>query len=337
MLFNSYAFVFLFLPITFVGFFLIARFSHFMAALWLAAASLFFYGWWDPRYVVLLVASIGLNYVMGYVIGKARSADGPTPRAKLLLILALAANLGILGYYKYTDFFINTVNDLSGAGWALHHVILPLGISFFTFTQIAFLVDVYRGIAREYNAVHYVLFASYFPHLIAGPVLHHKQMMPQFHRPETYRINVANFNDGMTIFVIGLFKKVLIADQFALYANPVFTAVEGGATLSMTEAWVGALAYTFQLYFDFSAYSDMAIGLSRMFNVDLPINFNSPYKSRSIIDFWRRWHITLSTFLRDYLYFGLGGNRHGAVRRYVNLLTTMVLGGLWHGANWTFV
>ena len=337
MLFNSYEFIFFFLPVTFVGFFVIARYHHRLAAFWLVAASFFFYGWWNPRYVVLLLASIGFNYAMGYAIGHARRGDASTPRAKLFLVLAVGGDLLLLGYYKYTDFFISTTNALAGTDWALTHIVLPLGISFFTFTQIAFLVDVYRGIAREYNPIHYMLFASYFPHLIAGPVLHHKQMMPQFYKPGTYRLNVANINVGLTIFTIGLFKKVILADQFALYANPVFYAAASGNKVTLIEAWIGALAYTFQLYFDFSAYSDMAIGLSKLFNVDLPVNFNSPYKALNIIDFWRRWHMTLSAFLRDYLYFPLGGNRHGTTRRYVNLMVTMVLGGLWHGANWTFV
>ncbi|WP_404712362.1 MBOAT family O-acyltransferase [Sphingomonas sp. MMS24-J13] len=336
MLFNSYEFVFLFLPAAFAGFFLIARFHHRLAATWLAVASLIFYGWWDPRYLVLLLGSITFNYLMGLAIGFARHDGQTTARAGILTTIAVVADLAILGYYKYTDFFIRTVDAVTGLDWAMWHVVLPLGISFFTFTQIAFLIDVYRGIAREYNAVHYFLFASYFPHLIAGPVLHHKQMMPQFDRAATYRPQAANLSDGMTLFTIGLFKKVLIADQFALYANPVFNAVEAGGHPMLTEAWVGALAYTFQLYFDFSAYSDMAIGLSKLFNVDLPINFNSPYKARDIIDFWRRWHMTLSAFLRDYLYIPLGGNRRGPARRYVNLMATMILGGLWHGANWTF-
>lgn len=337
MLFNSYAFILLFLPIVLAGFYLLARFGHRLAAGWLVLASVFFYGWWDARYVVLLLASIALNYIGGLLIGRTRRTDGSPGPARSILLLAIGANLLLLAYYKYTDFFIGTVNDLSGANWTLHYIVLPLGISFFSFTQIAFLVDTYRGLVREYDPIHYVLFVSYFPHLIAGPVLHHKQMMPQFHRPETYRFHAGNFNIGMTIFVIGLFKKVLLADQFAQYADPVFGAVAAGSQVNVTEAWLGALAYTFQLYFDFSAYSDMAIGLSKMFNVDLPANFNSPYKSLNIIDFWRRWHITLSTFLRDYLYFPLGGNRLGTTRRYVNLVATMVLGGLWHGANWTFV
>ena len=212
-----------------------------------------------------------------------------------------------------------------------------MGISFFTFTQIAFLADVYSGRVREYNFVHYSLFVTYFPHLIAGPVLHHAEMMPQFQHAETYRFNYGNAAVGITIFTIGLFKKVMIADPVGTYAGPVFDMASSGATLTALEAWGGALAYTFQLYFDFSGYSDMAIGLSRLFGVTLPLNFYSPYKAVNIIEFWRRWHMTLSRFLRDYLYLPLGGNRRGTARRYINLMITMVLGGLWHGAGWTFI
>ena len=195
----------------------------------------------------------------------------------------------------------------------------------------------YRGIAREVNFIHYLLFVTYFPHLIAGPVLHHKQMMPQFANPATYRINAEHVAVGLTIFVLGLSKKVLIADNLAEYATPIFNAARDGQVLMLFEAWVGALAYTLQLYFDFSGYSDMAIGLSLMFNIRLPMNFDSPYQATSIIDFWRRWHMTLSAFLRDYLYYPLGGNRKGHARRYINLMATMLLGGLWHGAGWTFI
>lgn len=337
MLFNSYEFIFLYLPVVFFGFFWIAHHSHRLAALWLAAASLFFYGWWNPQFVLLLLASIAVNYALGYAIGHVRIKADTQRAATRLLIFAVSANLLLLGYFKYTNFFISSVNQLAGAHWGLADIVLPLGISFFTFTQIAFLVDVHRGIAREYNFIHYLLFVTYFPHLIAGPVLHHKQMMPQFGNAATYRVNLENINVGLTIFIIGLAKKVLLADQFALYANPVFDAVAGGGEPKLLEAWIGALAYTLQLYFDFSGYSDMAIGLSRMFNVKLPLNFDSPYKAANIIEFWRRWHMTLSTFLRDYLYIPLGGSRHGGLRRYANLLTTMLLGGLWHGAGWTFV
>jgi D-alanyl-lipoteichoic acid acyltransferase DltB (MBOAT superfamily) len=258
-------------------------------------------------------------------------------QAKQSLAAAIIVNLLLLAYFKYTNFFIDSFNHLFGGHVRTLDIILPLGISFFTFTQIAFLVDVYRGIAREVNFIHYLLFVTWFPHLIAGPVLHHKQMMPQFGHASTYRINLEHVAVGLTIFVLGLAKKVLIADNLADYATPIFTAASEGHTLMLFEAWVGALAYSLQLYFDFSGYSDMAIGLSLMFNVRLPLNFDSPYKATNIIDFWRRWHMTLSAFLRDYLYFPLGGNRKGPVRRYVNLMATMLLGGLWHGAGWTYV
>jgi D-alanyl-lipoteichoic acid acyltransferase DltB (MBOAT superfamily) len=337
MLFNSYGFIFFYLPVAFFGFFWIARNSHRMAALWLAVASLFFYGWWNPKFVLLLLGSISFNYAMGYAVGHARTSREKVVVAKRLLVVALAVNLALLGYFKYTNFFITTANQLADTGWSLTGIILPLGISFFTFTQIAFLVDTYRGIAHEYSFIHYLLFVSWFPHLIAGPVLHHKQMMPQFALPTTYRPNTESISIGLTLFSLGLFKKVVLADQFALYANPIFSTAEQGGHLMLFEAWLGALTYTLQLYFDFSGYSDMAIGLSRLFNIKLPLNFDSPYKAANIIDFWRRWHMTLSAFLRDYLYIALGGNRKGPVRRYINLLATMLLGGLWHGAGWNFV
>lgn len=272
---------------------------------------------------------------MGYQIGNVRGQS--LLKSRWILTAAIISNLALLGYFKYTNFFIDTINQLSESGWSITEIILPLGISFFTFTQISFLVDVYKGIAKEYDFVHYLLFVTYFPHLIAGPVLHHKQMMPQFEESKTYRLNIHNINIGLTIFSIGLFKKVVLADQFAQYADPVFNMVATGEEPQLIEAWIGALAYTLQLYFDFSAYSDMAVGLSKIFNVNLPINFYSPYKSTNIIEFWRRWHMTLSAFLKDYVYIPLGGNRYGISRRYMNLLATMLVGGLWHGANWTFV
>jgi alginate O-acetyltransferase complex protein AlgI len=335
MLFNTYIFIFGYLPITLAGFFLLARNSHRVAAWWLASASLFFYGCWNPIFVIVVMASITVNYAFGYAIGHAKSTS--IHQAKTLLIVVIMVNLGVLGYFKYANFFISNVGQLTGIELAVRNIILPLGISFFTFTQIAFLVDVYRGITRENNFMHYVLFVTYFPHLIAGPVLHHKQMMPQFGHAETYHFNLENINVGLTIFIIGLSKKVLLADHFALYANPVFDVVEQGGEPKLVEAWIGALAYTLQLYFDFSGYSDMAIGLSRMFNVKLPLNFNSPYKAPNIIEFWRRWHMTLSAFLREYLYVPMGGSRKGLPRRYINLIITMLLGGLWHGAGWSFV
>lgn len=336
MLFNSYAFLFLFLPVTFLGFFQIGRYSRPVAALWLFAASLFFYGWWNPAYVGLLLASIFFNYAVGMALSR-EHAHGHVKRKKWILGLGITANLGLLGHYKYANFFVESTNTALNLGWHIDPIILPLGISFFTFTQIAFLVDAYRGEVKESNFIHYGLFVSYFPHLIAGPVLHHKEMMPQFALPATYRVNWENLSVGLSIFSIGLFKKVVLADGIAPFASPVFAAAANGGTLTFLDAWGGALSYTFQLYFDFSGYSDMAIGLSRLFGVKLPLNFDSPYKAVNIIEFWRRWHMTLSRFLRDYLYFALGGNRKGPARRYLNLMATMLLGGLWHGAGWTFV
>lgn len=336
MLFNSHAFLFLFLPLTLLGFFALGRISIKLAAGWLAAASLFFYGWWSPAYVALLLASILGNFFAGSAIARAYLA-GDAARSRLLLRLAIIANLLLLAYYKYANFFVGNFNAFSGAGLNIGEIILPLGISFFTFTQIAFLADAHQGKAREYNLVHYGLFVTYFPHLIAGPILHHGEMMPQFAQPAIYRPQHDLIAAGLTLFVLGLAKKVLIADGVATYVAPVFDAPGAGVTLTMLEAWCGALAYTFQLYFDFSGYSDMAVGLSLMFGVRLPVNFQSPYKAVNIIDFWRRWHMTLSRFLRDYLYVPLGGNRKSRTRRYINLLVTMLLGGLWHGAGWTFV
>lgn len=336
MLFNSYFFIFCFLPVIFFGFYIMGKHSHELASLWVAAASLFFYGWWNVRFVGLLLGSVAFNYAAGYLIGH-RGAHQSWWRSITLLSVAIAANLVLLAYFKYANFFSENLNYLAGFALPIGEVFLPLGISFFTFTQIAFLVDTYQGKVKEYNFVHYTMFVTYFPHLIAGPVLHHGEMMPQFGKRNVCHFNWDNVTVGLTIFVLGLAKKVLIADSAADFSSPVFDSVKAGGQPALIEAWIGALAYTLQLYFDFSAYSDMAIGLSLMFNVRLPMNFNSPYKATSIIEFWRRWHMTLSRFLRDYLYIPLGGNRNGRVRRHFNLMTTMLLGGLWHGAGWTFI
>lgn len=340
MLFNSYGFIFFFLPVVLLGFFQLSRFHHAYAAAWLAASSLVFYGYWNPAYVGLLLGSIISNYAFGLWIAKS-AVQHASSRKRHVLIFSISANLLLLGYYKYTNFFLSSLNSLSDAHLTVGDIILPLGISFFTFTQIAFLVDTYQGRVKEYNFIHYVLFVTYFPHLIAGPVLHHKDMMPQFAHHSTYRINWENVATGILLFTLGLCKKVLWADSLAPYVNAIFdgtqTGMASGTLPTIYEAWSGALAYTLQIYFDFSGYTDMALGIALMFNIRLPINFDSPYKSTSIIEFWRRWHITLSVFLRDYLYIPLGGNRHGKFRRYLNLLTTMLLGGLWHGAGWTFV
>jgi len=336
MLFNSLEFIFLFLPVTFALFYVFARTNHALAAGWLAAASLFFYGWWNPIYVGLLLGSILFNYVLGMQIAKSRAA-GNLARAKLMLFVSVAGDLALLGYYKYANFFLENVGELTGKSFPHADIILPLGISFFTFTQIAFLVDTWQGKVQEYRFVHYCLFVTYFPHLIAGPILHHAEMMPQFGRRQSYVFDYRNMSAGLTIFLMGLFKKTFLADHMSTYVGPVFSAPGDGVTLTLLDAWFGALGYTLQLYFDFSGYSDMAIGLSKMIGVRLPLNFHSPYKAINIIEFWRRWHMTLSRFLRDYLYVPLGGNRRGKARRYANLMVTMLLGGLWHGAAWTFV
>jgi len=283
----------------------------------------------------LLLASIALNYGGGLIVDHARRNQS---YLRFKTGVMVVANLMLLGYFKYANFFVDTVNQLGGH-LDVMSIVLPMGISFFTFTQIAYIVDVSKGNRGEQNFVRYLLFVTWFPHLVAGPVLHHKQMMPQFRSMAqgTMRLNSEMISVGLSMFAMGLFKKVVLADNIAIFANPVFDAAANGKSPMMAEAWVALLAYSLQLYFDFSGYSDMAIGLSRIFGVRLPLNFDSPYKATSIVDFWRRWHMTLSSFLRDYLYIPLGGNRNGEARRYVNLFLTMLLGGLWHGASWNFV
>ena len=336
MLFTSGEFLFVFLPVTLLVFFAAARFAgRAAAAAWLAVASLIFYGYWRIEHTLLLVLSIAFNYTFGEWILRARREDRLSS-ARTLLTVAVAVNLATLAYFKYADFFLRTADDLTGANIPMLGIVLPLGISFFTFTQIAYLVDVHAGKVVERNPIHYALFVTYFPHLIAGPVLHHAEMMPQFRSAEIYRPQLRNFTIGLAFLLLGLAKKVLVADTVAPVANMVFGA-GADVPLSTTAAWLGVSAYTLQIYFDFSGYSDMAVGLSLLIGVRLPYNFNSPYKAWNISEFWRRWHMTLSRFLRDYLYVPLGGNRHGRARRYVNLMLTMLLGGLWHGASWTFV
>ncbi|HEY9296830.1 MAG TPA: MBOAT family protein [Phormidium sp.] len=301
------------------------------ATTWLVIASLGFYAYWNIAYVPLLLISISFNYW----IGKSFEETQPgTQKAKSLLLLGICLNLGLLGYYKYANFFINSLGQLLNTNWQIPAIILPLGISFYTFTQIAYLVDAYHSKVKPSNFLSYTLFITFFPIIISGPILTNKEIIPQFHKLRTYIFSHKNMARGLTIFILGLGKKVLIADNIAPWVAPVF---DHATQASFFEAWAGALSYTLQLYFDFSGYSDMAVGLGLMFNIKLPINFNSPYKSTSISDFWRRWHITLSNFLRDYLYIPLGGSRQGEIRRYTNLIVTMLLGGLWHGAGWTFI
>lgn len=333
MLFNSFQFIFIFLPITLYIFYLLRKYiNNDLSIIFLVVASLIFYAYWKYQYVYLLIISIILNYTCGNLINKSRYK-------KVYLIAGLIFNLGLLGYFKYTNFLLEIFNSVDNQNYHRLDIVLPLAISFFTFQQISFLVDSYKGITRESRFIHYCLFVTFFPQLIAGPIVHHKEMLPQFDKLGKYNKNdcTKNITIGLSIFVLGLFKKVLIADGVALYATPVFNAAEHGHVLTFLDAWIGVLAYTFQIYFDFSGYSDMALGLARMFGIILPLNFYSPYKARNIIEFWRRWHMTLSRFLRDYIYIPLGGNRHGVSRRYINIMLTMLLGGIWHGAGWTFI
>lgn len=333
MLFNSYEFIFAFLPIAFgVYFFLLGKRLVLGAKVFLVAASLFFYSWWNVAYLPIILGSVLFNYVVGSRLSKGESRR--TGYKKSLLVFGIAANLVLLGYFKYADFFIINFNAVSGSQVGLLHLTLPLAISFVTFQQIAFLVDSYKGYAKENDFINYALFVTFFPQLIAGPIVHHKEMMPQFASRNNWVKSYRNIAVGLFIFSVGLFKKVVIADTFSIWANAGF---DGGQSLNMLEAWTTSLSYTFQLYFDFSGYTDMAIGLALLFNIRLPINFNSPYKALNIQDFWRRWHITLSRFLRDYIYIPLGGNRRGGFRTYANLMTTFLIGGLWHGAGWTFI
>ena len=331
MLFNSYAFIFAFLPITFIIYFYLNSKKLTTASVaFLVFASLFFYSWWNILYLPLILASMLFNFVMGNYLSKPLKSFNK----KAFLWFGIGSNVGLLGYFKYTDFLLDNFNGFFGSSIPLPHIVLPLGISFFTFTQIAYLVDCYKDKVKEYDFIRYALFVTYFPHLLAGPILHHSEMMPQFANIRNKTKNYRNIAMGLFLFSIGLFKKVVIADTFAVWVNAGF---DTATTLSFFEAWATSLSYTFQLYFDFSGYTDMAIGVSLMFNIKLPINFNSPYKALDIQDFWRKWHMTLSRFLRDYIYIPLGGNRQGEFRTYINLFTTFLLGGLWHGAGWTFI
>ena len=337
MLFNSYEFIFAFLPITFYIYFYLNSKRYTQASKgFLVFASLFFYSWWNILYLPLILSSMLFNYIIGNILNgnQQKINDKKQLNKKTVLSIGIVSNIALLGYFKYVDFFIENVNFLTSNNVPTLELALPLAISFFTFQQIAYLVDSYRKETVEYDFLNYALFVSFFPQLIAGPIVHHKEMMPQFASRWNKIKNYKNIATGLFIFSIGLFKKVVIADTFAVWATHGFDVAE---ELTFLEAWVTSLSYTFQLYFDFSGYTDMAIGAALLFNIKLPINFNSPYKAQDIQDFWRRWHITLSRFLRDYIYIPLGGNRKGSFRTYNNLLVTFIIGGLWHGAGWTFV
>ena len=329
MLFNSYPFLLAFLPLALAGFVLFGRLGPGAGCLWLTAASLIFYVGNGLAFTALLLASATVNYAIGTALGKRAQAATPT---RWLLRAGVAGNLLLLGWFKYL-FFLAGLFDLASPAL---HVALPIGISFFTFTQIAYLIDAASGKAEPTGPVAYLLFVTWFPHLVAGPLLHHISTIPQFRDPRTFRLRADSVAIGLTVFCIGLFKKVVLADEIAPTADALFTP-EAAAAAGLAVSWTGTLAYTMQIYFDFSGYSDMAIGLSRLFNIHLPANFDSPYQARSIIEFWRRWHMSLSAFLRDYVYIPLGGNRGGAWHQARNVALTMLLAGIWHGAGWTFI
>lgn len=331
MLFNSYEFLLVFLPLTFCIYFLLNKYTGASnGKLFLLLACFVFYSYWKPVYFFLLLFTILFNFV----IGRQLSMSGEAKHRKALLVFGVVVDVLLLAYYKYCNFFIDNINAAFNTGFRLQEIILPLGISFITFQTIAFLVDCYKHKTGETSLVNYSLFVSFFPQLIAGPIVHHSDMLPQFAREENKHVNYEHVLRGSLMIMLGIIKKVIIADTFAIWAIKGF---DEAVSLNFAEAWITSLSYTFQLYYDFSGYCDMAVGLGLLFNISIPFNFNSPYKARSIADFWRRWHITLSNFLRDYIYIPLGGNRVRFGREVYNLLIVFLIGGLWHGAAWTFV
>jgi alginate O-acetyltransferase complex protein AlgI len=330
MLFNSYNFVFLFLPAVLIGISVWTRLGWITITIcWLGLASLIFYGVDHPEFLPVIIGSIVVNKIIGNHLAQMVSKR----QRRGWLIFGVAFNLGLLGYFKYTGFLIEMLNDAGAASLSLPHIVLPIGISFYTFTQIAYLVDQYR-LPHRYRFTDYMLFVSFFPHLVAGPILIHKQVIPQFRSPRMGRPSARRVMIGVVFFCLGMGKKVLLADNIAPYVGELFKGATTG--LGAMEAWAGVLLYSLQLYFDFSGYSEMAFGLALFMNVRIPLNFNAPYRATSMVEFWRRWHMSLSRFLRDYLYVPLGGNRKGEPRRYLNIFLTMLLGGIWHGAGWTF-
>ena len=336
MLFNSYIFVLCFLPLCLVGYFVLNRLGAKKGALlFLLGMSLWFYGSNTPKYLVLIICSVLLNYGF-YRLSCVLTGEKARRWAKLA---AVALNLGVLFYFKYYDFFAETVNSIFRSNWTLRHIMLPLGISFFTFQQISFVVDSFNGEVRGCSLLDYACFVTFFPQLIAGPIVTHDELVPQLQDDARKRFSFESFSRGVYIFSMGLAKKVLIADNLSAAVTTGYALVEWGdwAAMNSSSCLIVMLSYTLQMYFDFSGYSDMAIGLGKMFNIDLPQNFNSPYKALTILDHWKRWHITLTRFLTKYIYIPLGGSRRGAARTYANIMIVYLLSGLWHGAGWTYV
>ena len=332
MLFNSYEFIFLFLPITLTTYFLLNNYNkNMLAKSWLVVASLYFYSYFNKSYLILIVVSIFINYFIGTELN---SKIDNVIRRKVLLIFGVLFNLGALGYFKYYDFFIKNINYIFKTNFNLLHIMLPLGISFFTFQQLSYVIDNYYRKSFNYDFLSYCLFVTFFPQLIAGPIVLPAEMLPQFENEENKKINWENMNRGLYLFSIGLAKKVIIADTISHFANAGFDMME---SLNFLEAWLTSVSYTLQLYFDFSGYCDMAMGIGMMFNIMLPINFNSPYRSTNIQEFWRKWHITLGRFMTSYLYIPLGGNRNGESKTLRNLFIVFFTSGIWHGAGWNFV
>ena len=329
MVFSSYVFILAFLPVVLSVYYALSRLKNgIYQRLFLIAASLFFYGYYNTRYLILIAASIAVNYGIARAIQRHRARAG-----RLLLVIGILFNVGLIGYFKYYDFFVENINAVFGCSFALRHLLLPLGISFFTFQQLSFLISVWRGEEKVERFRDYCIFVTFFPQLVAGPIVLYSEMIPQFKDERRRFFNPDHFASGIWLFSVGLFKKAVIADTLALFADNGF----GMTNLGLAAGWITALSYTLQIYFDFSGYSDMAVGLGRMFNIDIPFNFRSPYRSESISEFWRRWHITLGRALSTYVYKPLGGNRRGLFRTCVNLFLTFLVSGLWHGAAWTFV
>ena len=331
MLFNSFVFIFAFLPITFLVYFGLNKMRQYtLAKAALVVASLYFYAFFNWSYLPIILSSIVVNYLVAWRM----KVDDKRWLRKLWMIIGVAFNIGMIGYFKYFDFFIENVNVIFKTDFTLRNILLPLGISFFTFQQVAFVVDSYRRKAELPRFLDYCNFVTFFPQLIAGPIVLPEEMLPQFEDRANRRVNYENLFNGLFIFALGMCKKVLIADSIAVFANTGFDLMN---TYTMAEAWLTSLSYSFQLYFDFSGYCDMAIGLGLMFNIKLPLNFNAPYRACDFQDFWRRWHMTLNRFLTQYLYIPLGGSRRGEVRTLVNIFIVFLVSGIWHGAGWTFI
>ncbi len=332
MLFNSYIFLFLFLPITLIGYFVLNHFKKYkIAQLYLLIMSLWFYAYFNLSYLLIIVFSILVNFSFYTLMNKNNVSK---TKKKTYLILGLIINIGTLIYFKYMDFFISNINSLFNTNYNLLHILLPLGISFFTFQQLSFIIDSYKGDVPKYSLLYYASFVTFFPQLIAGPIVTHDELVPQFLDKEKKKLNSDNLAKGIYIFALGLAKKVIIADTFGIAVNWGFKNI---SLLDSTNAIIVMLSYTIQIYFDFSGYSDMAIGIGKMFNIDIPTNFNSPYKALNIQDFWNRWHMTLTRFFTKYIYIPLGGNRKGKIRTYINVFIVFAISGFWHGANWTFI